>query len=58
MKINFICNNIKLQNVNLEGSKMHRVNLRIASMKNANVQNCILDYACLSGANLGKTNYI
>lgn len=34
---------------------MRNVNLRKASMKNANVQNCILDYACLAGANLGNS---
>lgn len=43
-----------LQNVNLEGSKMYRVNLRLASLKNANIQNCGLNRACFSGANLGK----
>lgn len=33
---------------------MHRVNLRIASLKNANAQNCNLDHSCLAGANLGN----
>ncbi len=32
---------------------MRRVNLRVASLKHANVQNCNLDCACLAGANLG-----
>ncbi|KAJ6222969.1 hypothetical protein RDWZM_001514 [Blomia tropicalis] len=41
-----------LNNCNLEGSQMRRVNLRVASLKNANVQNCVLDCACLAGANL------
>ena len=41
-----------MKNVDLEGSHMAGVNLRVATLKNANLQNCDLRGAVLAGADL------
>jgi uncharacterized protein YjbI with pentapeptide repeats len=41
-----------MKNVDLEGSHMAGVNLRVATLKNANLQNCDLRGAVLAGTDL------
>ena len=46
-----------MKNVDLEGSHMAGVNLRVATLKNANLQNCDLRGAVLAGADLEVTKH-
>ena len=45
-----------LKGVQLEGSQMSNVNLRLAILKGANMQNCVLREAVLAGADLENCN--